>query len=362
MKIKCDICNKSFEFPFEQNTHKHKEYELDGVPFNKWSILIDENFLNYKYKEEKRGVFKYLDLINYDLIEKTLDEGNTPLVEISKNLYIKDESVNPSGSFKDRGMPFIMNEVIKHGKNKIAIVSTGNAAISLIKYAKLYNLKSIVFVPENISESKKNKIKDASEIVYSKDIIESFENFIKFCDEQDDVFNGFLSTNISYLIGLETTFLEIYSQLQECPDYVIVPCASGGNVLSSYNAFKRLYLLGKIKKMPIIYMVQIQGGDPIKQGFELKSFDKPFIIENPSKSNTIISTDTCFNYYKIIEGMMEKVIVPVSIDDNEINNISKKYKKYNLDYTSLSVFAVYEKYIEIFKNNKTVMIATAKGE
>lgn len=360
MKIRCDVCNLIFNYPFEINTHKHLNMELEGVPCNFWTC--EDYKLNIKCDDTKKGIFAFSKLFPMEVIEKSLGEGKTPLIKINDNLFIKDESKNPTGSFKDRGMPFLMNEVLHHKKKKIAICSTGNAAISLIQYARLYGIESIVFVPKNIDKIKKKALQNATKIIYSNNEISCFEDFFKYCDKNPEVFNGFLSTNISYLLGLETIAYELYYQFKfKTPDYIFIPCASGGNILSEYNAWKKLYNAKLINKIPKLILIQIEGGNPIEQGFDKKIEDKLFVINNPVFSKTILSTDTCFNYHKIYNMIKEKTCIPVSINDDEINDIEIKYKN-KYDYTSLSVFAAYKKYKKNIKNSqKSVLIVTAKN-
>lgn len=357
MRIKCDICDSVFSYPYNISQHKHPEYELGGVPANVWT-LICEGEIN----ETKKGsnLFRYF---NCDFISSqiSLGEGNTSLIEVEQNLYIKDESTNPTGSFKDRGMPFLMNEALYSGKKKIAICSTGNAAISLIQYAKAYGVKPIVFVPKDLPK-KKREMLDADEIHYSENIITCFEDFFAFCEENEDVFNGFLSTDPAYIMGLASLSYEIYDQLNETvPDYIFLPCASGGNIVAQFSGWKRMLDKGEIKRMPRFVFVQIEGGNPVQQGFEHKQRDKLYVIEEPADSKTILSSDTCFNYFKIYEMLEDKHAIACSIQDSDIDKLDMELKmKY--DYTSLSVIAAFEKMKnELKENEKAVLIMTAKN-
>lgn len=358
MKLKCDICEREFSYPYELNHHKHSNLELDGVPVNFWTLIIEKekNRIN-KYN----NIFKYCD---YPFVKKhlSLGEGNTPLIELKKGLYIKDESVNPTGSFKDRGMPLLMNEALYFKKDKIAICSTGNAAISLINYSKKYKLKSIVFVPKDISEKKKEELSNSSKIYYSDNIIKCFEDFFEYCNSNDEVFNGFLSTNQSYFLGLGTISYEIFEQLNySVPDYIFIPCASGGNVVAQYNVWKKLLSEGLISRMPKLIFVQIEGGNPIEQGFKKRIQDELYIIKDPIESKTILSSDTCFNYFKIYKMIEEGSVIPISISDNDINNLDYEDKN-KYDFTSLAALSAYKKFKDkIDENEIVVVIMTAKN-
>lgn len=359
MKIKCDVCNSVYQFPIEVNRHKHKEMELDGVPCNFWT-LIDDKF-SLLINNEKQGTFRFKDLYPNVIKELSLNEGNTPLIKYKKNLFFKEENKNPTGSFKDRGMPFLMNEVLYHKKNSIAICSTGNAAVSLVKYAKLYGIESIIFVPKDIDESKRKMLAAANYIIYSNDIIKSFEDCINYCNNNENVFNGFLSTNQSYLLGLETMSYEIYIQLNnKVPDYIIIPCASGGNVISQYNAWSKMLRNKIISKLPKIVIVQIDGGNPIEKGYNSNKSDELYVIDNPVDSKTILSCDTCFNYFKIYNIIEENVGITVSVSDGDIECLSNDLKE-KYEYTSLASIAAFNK-IRIKENEICVAIMTAKNK
>ena len=348
MKIKCNICKRVFEYPFEINNHRHEDCELDGVPINFWDSIYNDGEVGFDIDPKQKGVFQYKSMFTTPIIKNiSLGEGNTKLTPYKNNVYIKNEATNPTGSFKDRGMPLLMNEALFYGKSEIAIVSTGNAAISMIEYAKAYGLKSTVFVPKNLSNKKIKLLKNADKVVFCEDIIKSFKN--------QNVFNGYLTSNLSYLQGLESITYEIYSELKYLPDYIIIPCASGGNIVAQARALEKLKKLGLANTKTKIVCVQISGGDPIYQGVN-QGEEKLFVIDNPIDSKTILSSDTCFNYPQIARLVRQNVVVPLSINDSDIENV----QNYQTNLTAIAGIACYNKYIKIFENKKVVIIATAK--
>ena len=357
MKLKCIKCGMEVDFPFEINTHRHKEYELDNVSPNYWLPIYDYNKIKFNLNSKKKGVFKYLSLMDMPIKKQlSFGEGETSIYEYKKGVYIKDESSNPFGSFKSRGMPFLMNEALYHNKSEVAIVSTGNAAISMINYAKLYGLKSTIFVPQDIDEKRKCLLKQANKLFFCKDIICAFEEFFNYCHKNPNVFNGYLTSNYSYLQGISTITYEIYNTLKKFPDYLILPCASGGNVVAQTIAIQNLKKLKLIKNNPQIICVQIQEGDPIKQGIE-KGEKNLFVIDNPIDSETILSCDTCFNYPIIYEFAKKGAILPLSICDKDIENVCSVN---NSNKTAIAGIACYAKYKDIFKNHDVAIVITSK--
>lgn len=352
MKIICNICHKEFEYPFEQMKHRHSEYELDLVPPNFWSIK-DERDLDIVLKDGQ--------IIKPDVrIKSSLKSGNTPLIRYKSNVYLKDESLNPTGSFKDRGMENIMNEIVALGKKKVAVVSCGSGAISIIRYAKEYKIKSVVFVNKDTDEGNMKLISNADELFISEDFIKSYEDFIKYCYSHDDIFCGFLNTNISYMLGLRTMSYEIIRDLKSVPDVVVIPCGSGMDIVSQNLAFRQMYRQGIISKIPKIAVVEIDGGNPIRKGFEAGDENYLHII-NPVESKTILSNDTCFNYKKIYDIAKRGEAFFVSVTDDEIDNFISHHLKFSkrYDYSSLSAMAALEKIYD--NNHKYVVILTCKN-
>lgn len=354
MKLICEICGKEFSYPTEQINHRHEEYELDAVPPDFWRVK------DYIPKFE-------IKLSNGELVipkvavESRLKALNTPLIEYLPNVYLKDESVNPTGSFKDRGMENLMNEVLMHGKDKIAVVSCGSGAISAIRYAREYGIKSLVFVHKGVSKSSLKLIQNADEIFYSETFVKSYEDFMRYSLEHKDVFWGFLNTNVSYMLGLRTMAYEIIRDMKSIPDVVIIPCGSGMDIVAQNLAFREMYNAGVIPKIPKIGVVEIEGGNPIKQGYEKGVADYLYIIDEPVYSKTILSNDTCFNYKKVYDMVNRNEAFFISVSDAQIDDFILKHREFEAkyDYTSLSAMAALEAYGN--KEDTIVVVLTCKN-
>lgn len=367
MKVICDVCKQEYECFSDVIKHRHIEYELNGVPCNFWSVI--RNDLQPEMFEpvtSNSGVFKYENLFPKIPVKLSLNEGDTPLYEIDANVLIKDESRNPTGSFKDRGMPLLMNEVLINNKLIVATVSTGNAAISMAKYSKLFDIKTFLFISKDTEKSKLDYLSNLSiELFFSENLIYSFEDYFAFCRRNSEVYTGYLSANPSYLLGLETLSYEMYFQLKKkAPDYILIPCASGSNIVAQYNAWANLYRNKLTHKIPIILIIQIVGGNPIELGFLNKKYDELYVINDPVHSKSILSSDTCFNYYKAIEILRLGYAQTISVTDRDIDNFTDDIVFQhceNFDYSSLSVFAAYKKYRDKLKKDEKVVLIITSG-
>jgi len=359
-KISCDMCDAVFDYPAGTLSHEHPELEIGGVPMNIWTP-------SYKLPQgDFRSESRFQDYIPFKIIDSCLEQGGTPLFKahisgISGEVYLKDESCNPTGSFKDRGMAVMVSDAALSGKRKIAIPSTGNAAISLGYYSDKAGLESIVFIPETTGASKISKISEKSAIVYDSDLIGSYEHFIRFCKENPDIYNGFPATNIAYLQGIKSISYEIFIGLEShVPDWVIVPAGSGGNLVGLYYGFKDIASLGLADKLPRFVSVQIAGADPITQGFNGGIFDRAVVLGviSDTKAESIAS-DTSFNYFKLMAILKETGGMAVSVSDQEIESVPRAYSD-RYEFSSLSALASLARLgPSIMRDDKAVAVMTA---
>ena len=356
MKITCKVCKETFNYPIEQMNHRHKEIEMDLVPPNFWEIK--------DYSSEFGITLNSKELILPEVrVKSKYAAGNTPLIHYAPNIFLKDESVNPTGSFKDRGMENLMNEILMHQKEKISVVSCGNGAIATILYAKEFGIKSLVFISKDVSKESLNLIKDADEVHYSDNFVKSYEDFMSYSLEHTDVFCGFINTNISYMLGLRTIAYEIVRDLGRVPDVVIIPCGSGMNVLAQNLAFREMYEAGVIPKIPKIGVVEILGGNPIRIGFESNVDEFLYVIDDPINSKTILSNDTCFNYNKIYNMAKRGEAFFISVSDAQIDKFIADQPEFNVryDYTSISAMAAIERYTKSHNDETVVAVITCKN-
>ncbi|OIO63994.1 hypothetical protein COY26_02635 [Candidatus Woesearchaeota archaeon CG_4_10_14_0_2_um_filter_33_10] len=353
--LSCDICGFKGKNPTE---HQHKELEIGGVPMNIWTLVYSLP-KSLKLNDYCKGIARYKEYIPFEIRENVVDEEcNTPMIKLKENIFLKDESQNPTHSFKDRGIVMLVSDALKAGKKKIAIPSTGNAAISLGYYANKAGLESIVFIPEDTALSKKEQIKKRSTIIYDKDLVKSYEHFFDFCRTDDSVYNGFPVTNLPYAQGIKTISYEIFLQMGDVPEWIIIPVGSGGNVVAQYNGFKDLINMGLTDKIPRFATVQIKGADPITLGYQTKQYDDIILIEDSIKSKAeAIASDTCFNYFKIMSILNETRGIAISVTDKDIEE--NQHARW-LEFSSQSIFPALDMLINnTNKKDTIVLVGTA---
>ncbi len=228
----------------------------------------------------------------------TLGEGSTPLVKSSgkDQLYYKNEAINPTGSFKDRGTAKIVDEALQQGVEKLHICSSGNAALSLSVYCQKAGLESVCHVPESTSESKKQLMKAFGATLKQYDAI--YEEIFHGLEEKD--LEGWNVTP-----GASDTSLEAYKAIAEEildsgiePDQVVVPCGNGTNLAGIWKGFKENGV------HPEMIGVQIEGAAPIKQAIQKEK--QHGVVGNPGNSvaEGIIASES-FNCGEAVKAIQE---------------------------------------------------------
>lgn len=196
----------------------------------------------------------------------TLGEGLTPLCKIDfngKQIYVKQEQLFPTGSYKDRGATVLMSHVHAHGIKHVVQDSSGNAGCAIAAYAAAAKITCDIYVPASTSEAKLAQIKHYG------------ANLIKIEGTREDTAAAALEAakttyyashvyNDLFLEGTKTFAYEIAEQLNwKVPDVVVLPAGNGTLLLGAYKGFKHLLESGVISKMPRLVAIQAQNCAPL---------------------------------------------------------------------------------------------------
>ncbi|WP_456279184.1 threonine synthase [Bacillus sp. AK128] len=204
----------------------------------------------------------------------SLHEGNTPLLfaprlseKLGVELYFKYEGLNPTGSFKDRGMVMAVAKAMEEGSHTIMCASTGNTSAAAAAYAARANLNCFVLIPDgNIALGKL-----AQAMIYGAKIIAIKGNF----DEALSIVKEITSTQPITLVnslnpyrleGQKTAAFEICDELGEAPEILAIPVGNAGNISAYWKGFVEYEKHGKIQALPSMYGFQAAGAAPIVRG------------------------------------------------------------------------------------------------
>lgn len=206
----------------------------------------------------------------------SLGEGNTPLVQLQNipkilttdiDIYIKYEGLNPTGSFKDRGMTMAVTKAVESGSKAIICASTGNTSASAAAYAARAGIKAFVIIPEG-------KIalgKLAQAMIHGAIIMQIKGNFddgmrlVKAVAEHTPV-SIVNSINPFRLQGQKTAAFEIVEELGRAPDYHCLPVGNAGNISAHWMGYTEYHKDGKAKGTPKMVGYQATGAAPFVKG------------------------------------------------------------------------------------------------
>jgi threonine synthase len=204
-----------------------------------------------------------------------LREGSTPLIA-SRNigpalglrrLFFKYEGLNPTGSFKDRGMVVAVAKAMEDGARVLVCASTGNTSASASAYAASQNLRAIVVVPAG--QIAMNKLSQA--LMYGAKVIAlrgNFDSALRTVREMAESYPVAVvnSVNPFRLEGQKTAAFEIVDELGSAPDYLVLPVGNAGNITAYWRGFKEEYVAGRTRSLPRMVGAQADGAAPIVRG------------------------------------------------------------------------------------------------
>lgn len=280
-----------------------REYHLE--PLNLCDFCFSPLEVVYDYKAMSRGVSKekiaggppgmwrYRDLLPIDGDVVDIGTGFTPLIRADnlgrelglEKLYIKNDCLNPTHSFKDRVVSVAITKAREFGFSTVACASTGNLAASVAAHAAKARLKSYVFIPSDIEQSKM-----VSTAIYNPALVAvkgSYDDVNRLCSKLVEKYNwGFININLRpyYAEGSKTLAYEVAEQLGwHAPDCIITPAASGllfTRIWKGLEELSMLRLIGPVNTH--MYLAQAAGCSPIVNAFEAGT-----LHVHPVKPNTI---------------------------------------------------------------------------
>jgi threonine synthase len=205
----------------------------------------------------------------------SLGEGSTPLVPARRlseafglDLHLKCEGLNPTGSFKDRGMAVAVQRAAERGVHTVACASTGNTAASAATYAARAGLRAVVLTPEGATASAKRAQAHAAGATVLE-IRGTFDDALRLCRElgQQDGFQLVNSVNPDRLDGQKSVVAELLEQLGEAPDVIALPYGGGGNVSAvalgcAEAGIEPKLVVGEAAERPTTFASAIRIGEP----------------------------------------------------------------------------------------------------
>ncbi|MFW9907528.1 MAG: threonine synthase [Candidatus Thorarchaeota archaeon] len=280
-RIKCAKCGKEYDernVPPNDGCGGRIDFEFDLE-------ILKETITRDSLMKKKPGLWKYFDLMpirdRQNIV--TLGEGNTPLLLSKrlakewklKELYLKNEIFNPSGSFKDRPICVGVSKAFEDGAETVSAASSGNAAAAMSTYAARAGLQAVVFVPEDAPAGKLIHLRALGAKVFRvrkiRQGVDPTTTILRAaCAEfgwtatpSFGPFNGFQfegTKSLGYEIAEQTDW--------DPPDWILFPTGSGGLMAGTMKGLWEFQQMGIIDDLPRPVVVQPEGCSPIVRAFE----------------------------------------------------------------------------------------------
>jgi threonine synthase len=251
--------------------------------------------------------------------------GTTPLYssvqlneELGVDLWIKDETKNPTHSLKDRASAIVVALARELGYTEVTCASTGNAATSLAGLSASEGLKSYIFVPKTISMAKLVQLQAFNAVILRIDA--TYDDCYDLCNRVAEEY-GWYNRNTAYnpytLDGKKTVAFKVGEQLGwEVPDKVFVPVGDGCIISGVWKGFVELEKIGLIDRLPELVGVQAEGCRPLKEAFD-KNLDG-YVVAEPNTLADSIAVCRPRNGFMALRDVRSSKGKFISVTDREM--------------------------------------------
>ncbi len=249
----------------------------------------------------------------------TLEEGWTPLIRARRmqkilssgvDVYLKFEGLNPTGSFKDRGMTVAVSKAVERGSKAVICASTGNTSASAAAYAVRAGMKAYIIIPEG--KIARGKLSQA--MVHGAEVIQiqgNFDEALSIVREISEEYPVTLvnSLNPHRIEGQKTAAFEVCDQLGSAPTHHFLPVGNAGNITAYWKGYKEYHERGRASSLPKMMGFQAEGAAPIVRGH---------IIAKPETIATAIRIGNPANWEQAETARDESDGVIDMVSDEEI--------------------------------------------
>lgn len=249
----------------------------------------------------------------------TLGEGNTPLIRATRlakqiapdiDLYLKFEGINPTGSFKDRGMTMAISKAVESGANAVICASTGNTSASAAAYGARAGLAVYVLIPAG--KIAMGKLSQA--MMHQATVIQIEGNFDQALTIVKDLsvthrIELVNSINPYRIEGQKTAAMEVCDQLGDAPTVHVLPVGNAGNITAYWKGYQEYRAANQSTRLPRMVGFQASGAAPIVLGR---------IVENPQTVATAIRIGNPASWDAALVAVKESMGAIDSVSDEEI--------------------------------------------
>ena len=331
--LECSKCGVKYS-----KTELHNLSPCCTLPlFPQYDLEKAKSILHKKdLKSRESNMWRYGEIMPVEFKENiiSLGEGWTPLVQANRlgelkgfsNLYLKNESINPTGSFKDRGMSVAISKVKEFHLKNIAIPTAGNAGGSAAAYAAKAGQEAFIFMPNDTPKAFQVECDQYGAHVEMIDgLISDCGKIVGERKEKEGWFDISTLKEPYRVEGKKTMGYELAEQFNwELPDAIIYPTGGGTGLIGMWKAFDEMETMGWIgSHRPKMISVQSEGCAPIVDAFD-QGLDCAQPFQNPKTSALGLRVPSAVGDFLILNSIRQSEGVALSVTDNELMTGTKQ--------------------------------------
>lgn len=331
--LECSKCGVKYS-----KTELHNLSPCCTLPlFPQYDLEKAKSILHKKdLKSRESNMWRYREIMPVEFKENiiSLGEGWTPLVQAKRlgelkgfsNLYLKNESINPTGSFKDRGMSVAISKAREFHLKNIAIPTAGNAGGSAAAYAAKAGQEAFIFMPNDTPKAFQVECDQYGANVEMIDgLISDCGKIVGERKEKEGWFDISTLKEPYRVEGKKTMGYELAEQFNwDLPDVIIYPTGGGTGLIGMWKAFDEMETMGWIgSHRPKMISVQAKGCSPIVDAFD-QGLDRAQPFQNPKTSALGLRVPAAVGDFLILNSIRESEGIALSVTDDELMTGTKE--------------------------------------
>lgn len=305
--------------------------EDGGILFARYDLEeLKQYFKPERLVARQSSLWRYREVLP-DVGPVTLGEGFTPLLPSREfpRVWIKDEGLNPTGSFKARGVTVAVSVAKSLGLVKLAMPSAGNAGGALAAYAAAAGMEAHIFMPRDVPFANRVECEMyGAKLTLINGLISDCARIVAERKESEGWFDVSTLKEPYRVEGKKTMAYELFEQLQgKLPDVIVFPCGGGVGVIGMWKAFDEMEALGWIgSQRPRMVVVQAEGCAPLVKAWkEGKSTVEPW--PNGSTIAAGLRVPRPYGDYLVLKILKQSAGTAISVSDEEIQKAVHRWAK-----------------------------------
>jgi len=337
MRVSCPLCGKRESF-----TQSRWRCDCGEA----WEPVNDVDFKPDKIEHACDSIWRYQDLLDLHITQAPigLSAGWTPLLDAEINereVLLKLEYLNPTGSFKDRGTEVMINVLHALGIKEVVEDSSGNAGASLAAYAARAGIGATIYVPEKASRGKLRQIEiyrartqriPGARVKATEAVLKVVRKGAAYASH---------AYHPAYLLGQQTVAWEVWEQLGgRAPDFWVTPLGQGGHFLGTYLGFEKLLQAGLINHLPRLVAVQSVAIAPIRMVYEENLSELPQVNPDVSTVAEGVVVSRPVRWKRIVDALNKSRGICLAYGDEQILTAQSELAKKGFYVEPTSALAI----------------------